>query len=487
MIKSSIKILDKVMKERIFITLLVIVFLFGCHSKSQETITEKQVETVYRDWTKIQESGILKVMITYSSTSYFLYRGQPMGFEYELLQRLAADLNLKLELVLIQNTDSIIPELNMGKADLIAHGLTVTADRRKFVDFTNYLYLTSQVLVQKKPDNWQTGSAMELQKYMLHDAIDLIGETISVRKNTSYYKRLRNLSREFGDTIYLDTITGKLSTEEIIKKVADGEIKYTVADKNIAQVNAAYYPDLDVQVPVSLSQRIAWAVRKNSPELLQKINQWIDKEKKEDDYYVIYNRYFKNKRDFKRRGVSEYNSLIGNRISKYDDIIKKYAEIHNWDWRLLAALIYQESRFNPNIKSWAGAKGLMQIMPVLARELHINDVNNPEENIKAGTYYLNQLYNRFDQVEDSVERIKFAMASYNCGYSHIKDAIFLADQEKLNSNIWNDNVEKAIIDLSYPSNYNKPGIKFGYVRGVETVGYVEDIFNRYEQYKTFIK
>ena len=474
------------MKRLTIIALIITAFFYGCATSSGEKEVEKHPAPISRDLAAIQKDGTLSALLSYSSTSYFIYRGQPMGFEYELLERLAEHLELELDLVLVNDMDSVFRDINNGKADMIAHGLTITKDRKQKVNFTDYLYLTSQVLVQKKPDNWRTMGWADLQRHLIHDAIDLIGDTVSVRENSSYIKRLENLSKEIGEAIHIDTLPGTLSTEEIIKMVADGEIKYTVADKNLAHVSAVYYPILDVSVPLSFSQRIAWAVRKNAPELLDAINQWIAKEKKEVDYYVIYNRYFKNKRDFKRRIKSEYMSLNSNQISKFDGLIKKYAAKLGWDWRLVSSVIYQESRFKPNTKSWAGAIGLMQIMPRTARELGVKNPKNPEQNIKAGTKYLKQLYNNFDEITDSVERIKFTLASYNCGYYHVKDAQYLARQEDLDHHIWDDNVEKMIIALSYPSNYNKPGVHYGYVRGIEPATYVEQIFEHYEHYTKFI-
>ncbi|MDN3668237.1 transporter substrate-binding domain-containing protein [Echinicola jeungdonensis] len=473
--------------KRLLTIILAITFLTGCGSSSDEKNKLKPGSSISRDLPEIQKEGTLKVLVNYSSTSYFLYRGKPMGFEYELLQRLAKDLDLNLELVVVENLDSVFQYINNGKADMIAHGMTITTERKEKVDFTNYLYLTSQVLVQKKPDNWRNISWANTQRHLIHDAIDLIGDTVSVRENSSYMDRINNLSMELGGKIYIDTLSGTLSTEEIMKKVADGEIKYTVADKNLAKVSAVNYPILDITVPLSLSQRIGWAVRKNSPELLASVNEWIAKEKKKVPYYVIYNRYFKNKRDFKRRIKSEFMSLNGNQISKYDDIIKKYAENLGWDWRLVASLIYQESRFKNNAKSWAGAKGLMQIMPRTAESLGIKNPNSPEQSVKGGTLYLKKIYNRLDGINDSTQRIKFTMASYNCGYSHVKDARFLAKQENLNPNLWDGHVEKMVMALSYPKNYNKEGVHYGYVRGIEPVTYVGQIFKRYDHYVKFIE
>jgi membrane-bound lytic murein transglycosylase F len=268
--------------------------------------------------------------------------------------------------------------------------------------------------------------------------------------------------------------------------VAEGEIKYTVADDNLASIYASYYPILDIDVPISFSQKLAWAVRKNTPQLEAELNDWLRAFKKETVYYIIYNKYFKNERGFRNRERSDYMSLNKNQISKYDDLIKTYAKEINWDWRLLAALIYQESRFNPKADSWAGANGLMQLMPVTAKRLGVENRIDPDENIEGGTKFLQILWDRFEEVEDSTQRIKFVMAAYNCGYSHVVDAQNLAKEENVNPYVWDENVEEVILKLSYRKYYTNPVVKYGYVRGSETYNYVKDIFESYEHYKQFI-
>ena len=462
-----------------------LVIIGGC--STPQTKKKSKNRHSHRDLKEIKKEGKLKVLTTYSSTSYFLYRGETMGYEYEMLQQFADYLGIKPEIKISQNIDGLLDDLNNGDVDLVAHGITITNERKEKVHFTDYLYLTHQVLVQKKPDNWRKIGWSKLQKSLIHDAIELIGDTVSVRKNSSYMHRLVNLSNEIGGKIYIDTLPGNLSTNKIIEMVANGKIKYTVADNNLASINASYYPILDISVPISFSQRVAWAVRSDSPELEKAINNWLHEFKKSVDYYVIYNKYFKNNRSFKARGRSDYLSLNTNKISKYDNLIKTYAKKIGWDWRLLAAQIYQESNFDPHKKSWAGAHGLMQIMPSTAKAFSVKNKSNPEENIKGGINYLKNISGKFESVKDSVQRIKFTLAAYNCGYHHIFDAQKLAKEENLKADVWDNNVEKAILKLSYRENYSKPFIKYGYVRGQEPYNYVRQIFDRYENYKQFIE
>lgn len=470
---------------------LSILLFIACQKPKQNT-SELQEPTkkpsFVRSYDEIKKDGILRAITTYSSTTYFLYKGRPMGFEYEMLERLAESLDLDLEIIIAEDEDKLIDMLNRGEGDLIAYGFTITEDRKKEVNFTKALYNSHQVLVQRKPKNWRRMKIHEINEVLIKDPIQLIGDTVSVKKESSYAKRLKNLSSELGEKIYIDSLPGSWSADKIIKKVAEGEIKYTVADQNIAFINASYYPILDISTKISFSQRIAWATRKNTPELLKAINQWITEVKKTTDYFVIYNKYFKNKRLYRRRVKSDFYSLNEGKISQYDDLIKKYANgILDWDWRLLASVIYQESRFNPHEESWVGAQGLMQIMPETAKELKITAPQNPEQSIKGGAAYLSRMMTAHQNVQDSLQRLKFALASYNAGLYHIKDAQRLAEQLGDNPLIWDKNVEKAVLKLSSPKYYTNKVVKYGYVRGLEPYNYVNEIFERYDHYQKFIK
>ncbi|QSS97100.1 transglycosylase SLT domain-containing protein [Psychroflexus sp. ALD_RP9] len=471
--------------------ILIIIFcvsLISCQNstKSSNNKQTKQKTIVKKSLEEIKKDGKLKAITTYSGTTYFLYKGKPMGFEYELLERLAKHLELELEMVIAKDEDSLIDMLNEGKGDLIAYGYTITEDRKKKVSFTKPLYTSHQVLIQRKPDYWRQMKIHEINEYLVKDPIELLGDSVSVKLNSSYAKRIKNLSDELGGQIFIDPIPGETSTDSIIKMLVDKKIDYTIADQNIAFINASYYPILDISTKVSFAQRIAWATRPNNPELLAEINNWITNIKKTVDYHVIYNKYYKNKRLYKRRVVSDFYSLNEGKISPYDDLIKTQAQKLGIDWRLLTSLMYQESRFKPNEESWVGAQGLMQLMPATGRELGVKQPFNPKDNIQGGTKYLAQLLEEFEDVPDSLQRIKFALASYNSGLYHVKDAQRLAEIENQNPKMWDNNVEESMLKLSSPKYYNKKGIKYGYVRGREPYNYVKEIMARYDHYKRFI-
>ena len=271
-----------IMTRLLFLALLL---FFSC---KKEEINNDEIIAIEKKWDleQIKESGKLKALTVYSSTSYFLYKGRPMGYEFELLERFAEYLDVALEIIVVNNENELFEKLNNGEGDILAHGLAITNNRKYEVSFTDHLYLTKQVLVQKKPDNWRSIHWSKLKKALVHEPIDLLGDTISVRDKTSYKERIHNLSDELGGIIYVNILSGEMATDEIIEKVAEGDIKYTIAESNIASIMETYYPILDVNVPVSFSQRIAWATRHNSQDLLEATNSWLEQLKRQIDLMI---------------------------------------------------------------------------------------------------------------------------------------------------------------------------------------------------------
>ncbi len=459
--------------------LLILMTACGTDQGGSKSTASKEVKF---DLPQIRERGILRGITTYSATSYFIYRGRPMGYEYELLNRLADHLGLELEIVIARNLDSLFAMLRRGDGDIIAHGLTITQERKEKVAFALPHTTTQQVLVQKKPDNWRDMKLHEIENELIRNPIKLIGKEVYVRHNSAYYQRLINLSEEVGGDIIIKLAPGDMTTEDLIRMVNDGEIKYTIADQNIAAINKTYYPDLDIRTSISLPQRIAWAVRKSSPLLLEAINSWLSEVRGTTEYNVIYNKYFENKHAFKRRVKSDFFSISSGRISPYDDLIKKYADLIGWDWRLLASMIYQESQFEPDSDSWAGAKGLMQIMPATAEHFGVEEIGDPEDNIRAGTAYIKYLQNLWNEIPDSMDRIKFTLASYNVGENHVADARRLAEKYGADPDVWDGNVAEYLLKKSKEEFFNDEVVRYGYCRGREPYDYVNEILYRYNHY-----
>lgn len=479
-----------------FVFSAVFVCLIGCSGlgndsavvnvEDNDLLTESLVE---RDLSEIRDSGKLVAVTSYSSTSFFLYRGELMGFEYELLKWLAEHMNLELEVKIAADMDELINMLNRGEGDIVAHNLTVTSERQKYLAFTDHHNTTRQVLVQRKPDNWRRMRVHQIEDQLVSEAMDLVdleGAVIHVRKNSSYVERLRHLESELGGKFSISYESPTRNTEDIIRDVAEGKIDYTVADHNIAQLNKMYYPNLDVSVDISLLQRIAWAVRKNSPELRDEVSKWVADARGSEKYNVLYNKYFKNSRATTTRVKSEFFSKVGGKISPYDEMIKQYADSIGWDWRLLASQIYQESKFKPSTRSWAGAVGLMQVLPQTAQDMGYNSIENPDLNIQAGVAYIRYLTNYWKDISDE-ERLKFVLASYNAGPGHVSDARRLAQKYGKNPNVWSDNVEEFILKKANPKYYNDDVVKYGYCRGQEPHDYVREITERFNYYSQFVE
>ncbi|PID57464.1 MAG: lytic transglycosylase F [Ignavibacteriae bacterium] len=464
------------------ILFLILFFFTGCNIKNNVNQAEEYVTIE-----KIKKRGKLIAITGYNAYSYFIYKGKTMGYEYELLKRFAKRLGVDVEIKISKNLDEMFKLLEKGEGDLIAFNLTVTKKRLEKVDFTEPLNLTRQVLVQRKPPNWRKLTKQQIDKQLLHSSLELENKIVYVRKSSSYKERLENLSHEIGGHIEIHEAPDSLSTEDLIKDVAEGQIDFTISDDNIATLNQAFFPNIDIGTYISLPQKIAWAVKKGSVNFLEELNKWIEKMKKEIDYYVIYDRYYKYRNYYKTRRKSKYFLRDGKHISPYDKLLKIHSKKINWDWKLLASIIYEESRFQSDTKSWAGAQGLMQLLPETGYSFGASNLLNPEENIIAGIEYLKWLDNYWaKKVKNKKERIKFVLASYNIGFGHIDDARNLAEKYNANPNIWKGNVEKYLLNKSKPKYFNDEVVKNGYSNGKETVAYVKNILQRYKRYSQFI-
>jgi membrane-bound lytic murein transglycosylase F len=216
------------------------------------------------------------------------------------------------------------------------------------------------------------------------------------------------------------------------------------------------------------------------------LNNWITNFKKTKKYKYLYHKYFESVR-IAARMDDDLHSIKGGKISRYDKIVKKISAKYNWDWRLISAVIYQESRFNSEAGSWAGAYGLMQIMPSTAKRFGIEDISNPEQNIKGGVLFLNWINKQFvNSIPDSTQRIKFVLASYNIGLGHVMDAQRLAEKFGKNKTVWDDNVDFYLLNKSSKFYFKDPVVRFGYCRGEEAYNYVSRVLTIYSHYLNVI-
>ncbi|MFP4097122.1 MAG: transporter substrate-binding domain-containing protein [Cyclobacteriaceae bacterium] len=449
--------------------------------------TDQLADEIKRDLPQIKERGKLVALTTFSPTSYFLYRGRTMGFEYELLELLAEKLDVELEIKVAEDLDELTNMLRRGEGDIIAHSLTITPNRMKQMAFTESLRSVQQRLIQRKPNGWEEMNEEEIDAVLIRDTTALRGQNVYVRKNSAYYERLNELSKNIKGKIKVRKAEGIKETGTLIAEVAEGLIDYTVADEHIAEITQTLYPNVDVKTSISQEQDIAWAVRSSSNLLLEAVNTFLAEVKGKATYNVIYNRYFRNMRKFRERHEYEYSSLANTgRISEYDSLIRIYADSIGWDWRLIAAQAFQESNFSVRARSWAGARGLMQVMPRTARSFGITNLFDPEQSLRAGVLYLRELEEFWQEIPDPEQRTKFILASYNTGPYHVRDAQNLAEKLGKDPRVWDNNVEECILLKSNKTYYQDEVVKYGYCRGIEPYKYVKQITSRYQRYRDLI-
>ncbi len=409
----------------------------------------------------IKGSGQIIVISRNNAHCWYTYRGESMGFEYDLAKAFSDYLEVDLEVKTTPWVD-MIDALNKGKGDFIAASLTITPTREEQVDFSNE-YLSVQQRVVLHEDN-----------YTIKDMGDLNGKTIHIRRGTSYEERLQELKEEgFDITVksYDDT-----PTEELITRVANKEIEITIADSNIALLNRRYYPEIKIGIPIEEPQSIAWAVKKGEKTLLGAINEFFETIKANGTFRLIYDVYYRNVEIFDRFDVKKFHERIDTRLPRYEAIVKKAAKKYGFDWRLIAAIMYQESHFDPGARSHRGVQGLMQLTELTAKEMGVTDRLDPHQSIMGGVKYLKKLYQRYDKAQD-LDRMLITLASYNVGPRHVSDAQRIARKKGLAPYKWSS-LEKTLPLLCYEK-YMKMS-KFGYCRGTEPVRYVDRILLYYD-------
>ena len=421
------------------------------------------------DFDSIRARGELRVLTLSGSTSYFYYKGEERGYEYEVVKRYADDNGLKLKMIVAPNARQLIPMLNDSIADIIAYDIPITDATKDSVIHCGPEKISKQVLIQRNNNP-------------IADVVELIGKTVYVEKDSKYAARLNNLNNELGGGIDIHYIShDTITTEDLIEMVAEGTIDYTVADENLARINRTYYHNLDIYVQVGFPQRSQWAVRRHSSHLAQSIDSWIKANHENEEIKAINKRYFESSKQMSENAIL---SITEGRISPYDEIFKKEAKIIDWDWRLLAAMAYHESRFDTTVVSWVGARGLMQLMPKTAAifGLSIDSIALPEPNVHAAVQVIQVIENSLVSIDDKEEKIKFVIAAYNSGLGHIFDAISLAKKYDKNPQIWYNEVEEAMWMKSNPEYYNDEVCRFGYFRGRQTTTYMRDVMTLYKHY-----
>jgi membrane-bound lytic murein transglycosylase F len=432
-----------------------------------ENLTEQQATLYTDDLDGLKQRKVLRVLLRNNAASYFLYRGELMGFQYEMARHFAKQLGLRLEVLVPDSHQQMMEWLAQGRAD-VASGFLVPreADRQLGVEFSKPYHRARPHFIVRSEDP-------------LIDMDGLEGRTVVVQPSGGHWEALQQLQRE-GYEFTLVAAPEELETEDIIQQVASGEVDMTVADEHLMDIEIARGATIRSAFPFADEQAHSVAVREGNEKLLAAINTFIRKENKGLLYNILYKKYFQNKRGIRKLARGYEEGLQTGRLSPYDDITRRYADRYGFDWRLVTAQMYQESRFDPDATSFAGARGLLQVMPKTASQMGFSQLEDPDSGIHAGIKYLDWVRDRFDDDLDFADRLWFTLAAYNAGYGHVEDARRLARKKGWDPDRWFEHTEKAMLLLAR-KDYARQA-KHGYVRGREPVDYVSNIRSRFRAY-----
>ncbi|MDH5435249.1 MAG: membrane-bound lytic murein transglycosylase MltF [Gammaproteobacteria bacterium] len=415
---------------------------------------------------EIKFAGKLAVATRNSPTTYYEGPEGERGFEYDLVKRFADDLGVELEVTVPDSLDRLISMISNNEVHFAAAGLTITEARKQIMRFTTpYQHVTQQLIYRSK-----SGLARP------RTITDLFNHEIEVVAGSSHAERLEDLKEKYPDLDWLEN--EELNSEELLDLVSENMLDYTVADSNEMAINRRYYPELRIAFNLSSKEPIAWAFPKSKDDtLFNAASIFIDNMKRNGEIERILERYYGHVMNFDYVGTRTYKNHINRRLPSYRELFEQAGKKNEIDWRLLAAMAYQESHWNPRAVSPTGVRGLMMLTQNTAKLMKINDRLDPAQSIDGGSRYIKRMINKIPEQIKEPDRIWMAMASYNVGYGHLEDARVITQIRGGNPNSWND-VKENLPLLSRKKWYQDT--KHGYARGWEPVRYVENIRSYYD-------
>ena len=454
----------------LLIVLLLMLSLHGAARADVESIAPLLSNTYTEDLDVMRKHGVIRVLVTYKKTEYFVVNGRQHGFEYELMEQYEKLINkgrkkgqLPIDIVYIPVPfQRLIPSLLEGHGESCAAGMTITPKRKEQVAFTiPYFKDVSEVLVTHKTDK------------SIRSTDDLSGRVMYVLNGSSYVQHLEELSNKFKEQgrppVYIVESDRYLATEDILELINANVVEVSVADNHIAELWANVLPNIAVhkEIAINSSGEIAWAVRKENTKLLADLNAFLKKNRQGSLMgNVLFKRYFEDTRWIK----NPLTKTAQNNLEKYKSLFKKYAKEYDFDWLLIGALAFQESGLKPKKKSHRGAVGIMQIKPSTAKDKNvgIDDVYKLENNVHAGVKYLAFLRDRYfkgPEIEEGAG-VHFSLAAYNAGPAKVRKMRARAKKMGLDPNVWFRNTEIAAQQMV----------------GSETTRYVANIYKYYLAY-----
>jgi membrane-bound lytic murein transglycosylase F len=408
--------------------------------------------------------GELRVITRNSPTTFYTGSNGAEGPEYDLIRGFATFIGVELKLETADRFSELMGAVETGRSHVAAAGLTATADRETRVDFGPSYQNVKQYLIYKLG----TGRPRGVQ--------DLIGKKIEVVSGTSYVETLKNIQSLHPELVWTENPHADLA--ELFVKVSEQEIDYTIADSSLFKVYRNYVPEIRVGFELTMGDSLAWAFPKRyDPSLIERAEQYIEFVEENGDLDRVRDRYYGHTRRFDyvgtRRFIRDYNNIL----PRFRNLFEQTAESQKVDWRLLAAIGYQESHWDPEAISPTGVRGIMMLTKNTARGLGVDDRIDPAQSIFGGARYLERLRARLPETIKEPDRTWFALAAYNVGYGHVQDARVITARMGEEPDLW-AHVKKSLPLLTQHNYYSKT--KHGYARGWEPVMYVENIRNYYD-------
>lgn len=414
---------------------------------------------------RIKEDGVLRVITRNSPATYFQDRNGETGFEYELVKRFADDLGVKLQIETADNLDDIFSQLGQPNGPVLAAAGLVSSEQRKAqARFSHpYLEVTPQVIYRNgktRPTN----------------AAGLVGKRITVLKGSSHAEQLAELKKQYPGLEYEES--DQVEVVDLLRMVDEGQIDLTLVDSNELAMNQVYFPNVRVAFDLGDARDQRWAVAAGEDNsLLNEINAFLDKVEKNGTLQRLKDRYYGHVDVLGYVGAYTFAQHLQERLPRFEKHFRNSAKQEQVDWRLLAAIGYQESMWQPEVTSKTGVRGLMMLTQRTAQAMGVSNRLDPVQSIRGGAKYFMHVKEQLDDSIKEPDRTWFALAAYNVGGGHLDDARKLAEREGLNPNKWLD-VKKMLPRLSQKKWYSKT--KYGYARGGEPVHFVANIRRYYD-------
>lgn len=445
-------------KAKVLLLLSLVALISGCQIDSNPK----------SELDKVRERGVLRVGTLNNQLSYYIGPDGPTGLDYELAQKFANDLGVKLEMKPVYRFSGLFPALDNDEIDIVAAGLSQTSNRINRYRATPAYYYVSQQVAYKK-NSWRPRNNKKLIEKLQEGNDQLV-----VVADSHFVPTLENLQQEMPELTF--SVDSNSDVKDLLKKVSTGELSFTVADSVELSLTQRLYPDIAVAYELTEDQPISWYMRKGDDESLYAlIIEYFGSINQSGELATLEEKYFGHVDSFDYVDTRAFIRALDSKLPEWEPLFKKYSQ--EFDWRLIAALSYQESHWNPNAVSPTGVRGMMMLTLPTAKSVGVKNRLDPEQSIRGGVDYLRRIV---DRVPDSIpahEKIWFALASYNIGYGHMMDARRLTKRQNGNPDAWGD-VKDRLPLLKKRKYYSTT--RYGYARGDEARNYVENIRRYYQ-------